>query len=238
MNDVINIIAFSLLATLWLAFAGALIASRPSLDLAWRRVDPAGDARPRRLGGRATYRDVAARGSAHCRRHARVRHAQRLPAARHRMSGAGVATRAHAERVSPRRRRVVVAVAGFVGVGALFGGYGLLTDAESVGVNEAWLEGSPFPDYRLPGVVLLVVIGGGMLATALLALRRSRLAASAALAMGVALLVWGTVETIAIGYQGVAQLMLLAVWVVGPAVPLLWAGWTTGAGVRRRDVKR
>jgi len=38
MNDVINIIAFTLLATLWLAFAAALVASRSSLDLAWNRV--------------------------------------------------------------------------------------------------------------------------------------------------------------------------------------------------------
>ena len=38
MNDVINVIAFTLLAALWLAFAAALVVSRPSLDLAWQRV--------------------------------------------------------------------------------------------------------------------------------------------------------------------------------------------------------
>lgn len=153
------------------------------------------------------------------------------------------------ERVSPptrqasaglcgRSRWAVVAIAGFVGAGALFGGYGLLADAESLGVKDEWLDGTPFPDYRLPGLVLLVVIGGGMLATALLALRRSRFAAPAALAMGLALVVWGAVETITIGYQGRAQLVLLAVWVVGPAVPLFWLGCRAGGIALGREVER
>ena len=123
------------------------------------------------------------------------------------------------------RRWVVASVAGFVGVGAFFGGYGLLSDAEGLGAKAEWLDGSPFPDYRIPGVVLLVVIGGGMLLTALLALRRSRLAGVAALTMGVALLTWGLVETVTIGYQGIAQVVLLSVWIVAPALPLVKLGW-------------
>jgi hypothetical protein len=123
------------------------------------------------------------------------------------------------------RRRVVAAVAGIVAVGAIFGGYGLLSDAEGLGAKSEWLDGSPFPDYRIPGIILFVFIGGGMLLTALLALCRSRFAGVAALAMGVALLIWGSVETATIGYQGGWQLGLLAMWVVGPAVPLLKLGW-------------
>jgi len=73
--------------------------------------------------------------------------------------------------------------------------------------------------------VLLVVIGGGMLLTALFALRRSHFAGIAALVMGVVLLIWGLVETLTIGYQGAWQVGLLAVWVVGPALALLKLGW-------------
>lgn len=137
-----------------------------------------------------------------------------------------------------RARLVVIAVATIVGVGALFGGYGLLSDAEGLGVKPEWLEGSPFPDYRVPGIVLLVVIGGGMVATVLLAVRRSRFSASAALAMGVSLLIWGAVETATIGYQGTAQLLLLALWVVGPSLPLVKLGWdAVGAGVSDATVR-
>ena len=53
-----------------------------------------------------------------------------------------------------------------VGVGAIFGGYGLLSDAEGLGAKQAWLDGSVFPDYTVPGLFLLVVIGGGMLTAA------------------------------------------------------------------------
>jgi hypothetical protein len=123
------------------------------------------------------------------------------------------------------RRWVVVAVAGAVAVAATFGGWGLLTDAEGLGAKADWLDGSPFPDYRIPGLVLLIVIGGGMVATALLALRRSRFAGLGALAMGAVLVSWGVVETATIGYQGTAQIVLLSVWVVVPALPLLKLGW-------------
>jgi hypothetical protein len=37
----------------------------------------------------------------------------------------------------------LVALQAFIGVGALFGGYGLLADAEGLGMEEEWLDGSP-----------------------------------------------------------------------------------------------
>lgn len=126
--------------------------------------------------------------------------------------------------LSRRAGLAVTAVAGVVGLGAVYGGVGLLVDAEALGVEQSWLEETLFPDYRLPGVVLLVVVGGGMLLTALSALRRSRLAGLAALGMGVTLLAWGAVETLTIGYQGVAQLVLLSVFVIAPALPLITIG--------------
>jgi hypothetical protein len=129
-----------------------------------------------------------------------------------------------------RRGRIAVAAIGLiVGVGAVFGGVGLLSDAERLGAKQVWLDGSPFPNYVVPGIVLLVVVGGGMLATAAAALARSRIAGGAAFAMGVVLLVWGVVETATIGYEGAAQLVLLAGWVVGPALPLLKLGHDAGA---------
>jgi hypothetical protein len=139
-----------------------------------------------------------------------------------------------------RARIAVIATAGVIGVGALFGGYGLLSDAEGLGVKESWLEGTPFPNYRVPGVVLLVMVGGGMLLTAASALVRSRFAGLAALAMGLTLLVWGVVETITIGYRGAAQLVLLAVFVVAPAAPLIKIGWASSRAslVGRRLVAR
>jgi hypothetical protein len=128
-----------------------------------------------------------------------------------------------------RARVLVIAVATFMGVGALFGGYGLLSDAEGLGVKEAWLAGSPFPDYTVPGLFLLVVIGGGLLATAALVAMDDPWSPLVALAMGAILLAWLVVETMIIGYQGGAQVALLVLCgASGLALSLL--GW---AAIRR-----
>jgi hypothetical protein len=137
--------------------------------------------------------------------------------------------------LSGRARIMVAAVAGVIGVGAVYGGVRLVLDAEALGVKQSWLEGTPFPDYRLPGIVLIAVIGGGMLLTLLATLRRSRLAGPAALAMGVALLVWGVVETLTIGYRGIGQLVLLSVFVAGPALPLIAIGWNATVPPNRKQ---
>jgi hypothetical protein len=143
-------------------------------------------------------------------------------------------------RLTGARRGIVFGIALAVGVGAVFGGWGLLSDAKSLGVKAEWLDGSPFPDYRIPGLFLLTVIGGGMLLTALLAVRSSRVAGLVAMAMGTILFIWGVVETVTIGFQGVGQLLLLGLWVVGPALPLLKIGWdaSNAALVRRGEMAR
>jgi hypothetical protein len=130
--------------------------------------------------------------------------------------------------LSRRAGRVVEVIAAIVGVGALFGGWSLLLNAERLGAHQTWLEGSPFPNYVIPGLVLLVVIGGGMLATAAAATFRSHLAGAAAFAMGIVLVVWGAVETLTIGYRGPGQVVLLALFVAGPAVCLLEVGRRAG----------
>ena len=125
--------------------------------------------------------------------------------------------------LSLRARRAVAGCAAFVGLGAVYGGVSLLTDAEGFGMREEWLDGSPFPDYTVPGVVLLAGIGGGMLLTVALALRDHRLAAPLALGEGVGVCLFLAVETATIGLRSGAQLVLLPA--VGlPAVVLAVLG--------------
>ena len=116
---------------------------------------------------------------------------------------------------------MIAAIELVISVGAVYGGTRLLLDAEAFGLEEAWLEGTPFPDYTVPGVVLGVVIGGGMLAAALLTLTGSLHARRAALWMGIVTLGFLAIETISIGYHGLEQawlvllIGLLAVALVG-----------------------
>lgn len=111
-----------------------------------------------------------------------------------------------------------------VGIGAVYGGVELLRDADGFGVEQSWLAGSVFPDYTIPGLVLAIVIGGGMLGAAATTLRAPRHTTTAALAAGVVLLCWGTVETITLGLVGGAQIALLSAFVVAPGVALTLFG--------------
>jgi hypothetical protein len=131
-----------------------------------------------------------------------------------------VAAPATTDHPSRRTRRGIATIEIVVGAGAVYGGYSLLTDAEGLGVKQAWLEGSVFSDYTVPGLFLLVVIGGGMLAAATVTMLAPAYAARAAGIMAAILVAWGLVETLTIGWRGMAQLVLVGAFVVAPALVL------------------
>ena len=127
------------------------------------------------------------------------------------------AARAH---TAPHLRWIVAATEIVVGVGAVFGGYGLLSDAGALGAKQAWLDGSVFPDYTVPGLVLLVAVGGGMLCAAAITVFARRRARGAARVMATVLALWGLTETVVIGWRGWQQIVLVGAFVVAPAVIL------------------
>jgi hypothetical protein len=61
-------------------------------------------------------------------------------------------------------RITLAALEGFIGICALGGGYAVITGAFGFAqfLPLSWLDGTPFKDYTIPGLVLFVVIGGGM----------------------------------------------------------------------------
>ena len=127
--------------------------------------------------------------------------------------------------VSHRRHRrgargVVAATELVVGIGAVFGGYRLLSDPTGLGAKQSWLDGTVFPDYTIPGLVLLVIIGGGMLAAAAITVFAERFAARAAGLMAALLLAWGVTETVTIGWRGWQQIVLVGAFVIAPALIL------------------
>jgi hypothetical protein len=54
----------------------------------------------------------------------------------------------------------------FIGLSAIQGGILLLTGAFDQYVPVAWLAGTPFSDYTIPGLVLVIVVGGSALLAA------------------------------------------------------------------------
>lgn len=63
-----------------------------------------------------------------------------------------------------RIRIALVILEVFVALGAIAGGIGLLTGA--IPASLEGLQGSPFADYTIPALSLMVIVGGGMLVAA------------------------------------------------------------------------
>src|SRR2546423_15646603 len=63
-------------------------------------------------------------------------------------------------------RIALIVIEAIIGLGALAGGIAILTGAFDQWLPLAWLQGTPFSDYNIPGLILFIVIGGGMLLAA------------------------------------------------------------------------
>jgi hypothetical protein len=63
-------------------------------------------------------------------------------------------------------RIALVVIEAFIGLSAIQGGIALLRGAFDQVVPVAWLAGTPFSDYTIPGLVLVIVVGGSALLAA------------------------------------------------------------------------
>ena len=88
----------------------------------------------------------------------------------------------------------------FIGLGALAGGFGLVKDpsGSALGVPLSFLEGSPFPDFLIPGIFLLAVNGVGSMIGAGLSFTRRRYAQEIAIVLGAILVAWILIQVVII----------------------------------------
>jgi hypothetical protein len=102
-------------------------------------------------------------------------------------------------------RIVLIVLDAFLALTAVAGGIGLLAGVNAPPVE--MLAGSPFRSYTIPGLALLVIVGGSALVAAVVVLRRQRWGA---LASGVA-------AAMIVGFEIVEVLALLAgaLWAAG-----------------------
>ena len=73
--------------------------------------------------------------------------------------------------------------------------------------KQQWLDGSPFDDYRVPGLFLALVIGSTNLVSAAGLLQRRAWAPLVSLGTGVLLLAWIAIQTWIIGFNDWTQAM-------------------------------
>lgn len=111
----------------------------------------------------------------------------------------------------------------FIGLGGIAGGFGLVTEPSgaNLGFHVDLLSKSPFSDYLIPGLILLVVIGLGSLAGGVLSMLRYRYAGEIAAVLGAFLMIWIAAQVWWIGLTIWLQPLFFCFGVVELALGLL-----------------
>ncbi len=155
-------------------------------------------------------------------------------------------------RLEPRRHRgtaalryILGSLLTFAALNALAGGYYGLAGAK--GVPKEWLRGSPFPDYFVPSLILVGVVGGSFVLAAVAVFARWRHDRLLAIAAAAIVLGWLAVEVAIIGHVSWMQpataiggaLVLALAWKLekvgrGAGRELLHRHGTDGAAKSRR----
>jgi hypothetical protein len=116
----------------------------------------------------------------------------------HRQSEEAPGSRRSADR--PASVWALVFLLAIQAIGAISGGVGLVQDPiNNIGLPLSLLEGAPFHDYLIPGLILLVVVGFFPAAVLVGLLRGYRWAWWLAIAAGGGLLIWIATEVALLG---------------------------------------
>jgi len=133
-------------------------------------------------------------------------------------------------------RNTLIGLEAFVVLMAIYGGIAMLIDAAGFGLKPAWLHDSPFSNYQIPAVALLVLVGGSSF-LAILALFRGQVSwgAIASIVAGVILIAFEIVETYAIGVRNFQQPLMFVIGLViaGLGLVLMYLGMRERAAPRR-----
>jgi hypothetical protein len=121
--------------------------------------------------------------------------------------------------------RLAVGLEIFLGIGALFGGgqFILAPDGHLLGLTVRTLAATPFHSFLIPGILLFTFVGVGPLVAAALTAGRRAIAPLAAVAVGVTLMGWVTVEMVMLaGFTSLLWALYLALGTAIAAVGVSW----------------
>ena len=94
-------------------------------------------------------------------------------------------------------KKLLIFLHAFVGIGALFGGGGAVLNPNSpMGISVNVLKNSPFSNFLIPGIILLVLIGFGNIFTAIFLYFNYKYSLYTSHLMGIVLVGWIVVQCI------------------------------------------
>ena len=127
------------------------------------------------------------------------------------------------EKTAKRILLFLIIVEFFNGLSGVAGGIGLIADptAAALGMELEWLQGTPFNNYLIPGIVLFTFNGLGNLTAAFLSIFKSRYRAHIALFFGVVLLIWIISQVAWIGYKSFLQPLYFSTGLIQAALGAL-----------------
>jgi hypothetical protein len=127
-------------------------------------------------------------------------------------------------------RSVLIVLDAFLALTAVAGGIGLLTGANAPSLE--FLQGSPFSSYTIPGLALLLIVGGCALAATVLTWRRHPFGAPASGLAGVVIIGFEIVEVLVIGSPaGIARNLQVFYFTLGLLILVLAVGmWLSERG--------
>jgi hypothetical protein len=123
-----------------------------------------------------------------------------------------------------RTGRTLVVLLALLGIGALAGGVALVSkpDGSVMQLPLAYLAGSPFADFLIPGLILGGLFGIGSFVVAALCLRGVALSPYLAFAVGCGQMIWITVELAIIREFSILHPICFG---IGLAIALSSASW-------------
>ena len=124
--------------------------------------------------------------------------------------------------------KTAVAFLILLGVGAVAGGIALVSrpDGSAMQFDPSILDGSPFADFLIPGLILGGLFGVGSFVVAAMGLRHSRLAPFLAFAIGCAQMIWIVIELAIIAELSFLHPTMFGVGLVIATASVPW-GWPT-----------
>ncbi|MCZ0704425.1 hypothetical protein J2T56_002824 [Natronobacillus azotifigens] len=92
-------------------------------------------------------------------------------------------------------KSIIITLHLFIGIGAVFGGFGALVNPEApLGMPADTLINGPFENFFIPGLFLFCILGGGNVIAAIMTIRDKSLCAYGSILLGLILCVWIVIQ--------------------------------------------